>query len=73
MRTLESIAKEYEIKHQFEVLQHGGTDAGAIQLARAGAHVGAVSIPTRYIHSPQEMCDEEDVGSLRSDWIVCSK
>lgn len=61
VRTLESIAKEYEIKHQFEVLQHGGTDAGAIQLARAGAHVGAVSIPTRYIHSPQEMCDEEDV------------
>ena len=61
VRALESKAKEYDVKYQFEVLQHGGTDAGSIQLSRSGAHAGAVSIPTRYIHSPQEMCDEEDV------------
>lgn len=58
---LEETAKQHEIMYQFEVLEHGGTDAGAIQLARAGAYAGAVSIPTRYIHSPQEMADENDI------------
>jgi putative aminopeptidase FrvX len=63
VRKLEQLAREYDIKHQFEILQRGGTDAGSIQLSKAGAHSGAVSIPTRYVHSPQEMCDLEDVKS----------
>jgi len=61
VRKLEQLAKEFDIKYQFEVLQRGGTDAGSIQLSRSGAYSGAVSIPTRYIHSPQEMCDLDDV------------
>jgi putative aminopeptidase FrvX len=61
VRILEQMAKDFDIKHQFEILQRGGTDAGSIQLSRTGAHTGAVSIPTRYVHSPQEMCDLEDV------------
>jgi putative aminopeptidase FrvX len=37
------------------------TDADAIHLSRAGVPTGLVSIPTRYVHSPVELCDLEDV------------
>jgi tetrahedral aminopeptidase len=38
-----------------------GTDAGAMQLARAGVAAGLVSIPNRYMHSAVEMCSLEDI------------
>jgi tetrahedral aminopeptidase len=44
-----------------EILKRGSTDARAIQLARAGVPVGALSIPCRYVHSPSEMVDLQDV------------
>ena len=50
-----------QIPFQLEVLERGTTDARAIQLARAGVPVGCLSIPCRYIHSPSEMVDMEDV------------
>jgi endoglucanase len=56
-----STAKKYNIPYQLEVLEYGGTDAGAIHLTREGIPSGAVSIPTRYIHSPGEMVDLKDV------------
>jgi len=37
------------------------TDADAIHLARAGIPTGLVSIPLRYLHTPVELCDLEDV------------
>ena len=37
------------------------TDADAIQIARAGIPAGLVSLPLRYMHSPVEMVDLEDV------------
>jgi endoglucanase len=49
------------IPYQMEVLQQGTTDATAIQLTRAGVPVGTISIPCRYIHTPSEMVDAEDV------------
>jgi tetrahedral aminopeptidase len=39
----------------------GGTDAKAIQSVRAGVPSGCISIPVRYVHSPSEMVDEQDV------------
>ena len=39
----------------------GGTDTAALQKARAGVQVGAVSIPTRYVHTPSELCAVSDV------------
>ncbi len=54
------IAEENKIKYQREILLGGGTDTSSIQLAGAGARVGALSIPTRYIHSPSEVCDLSD-------------
>ncbi len=38
-----------------------GTDADAIQLSRSGVPAGLVSIPLRYMHSPVEMVDLDDV------------
>lgn len=49
------------LPYQYEVLVTGGTDARAIQLTRAGVPVGCISIPCRYIHTPSEMVDYNDV------------
>lgn len=38
-----------------------GTDANAIQLARAGVAAGLVSIPNRYMHSAVEMVSLQDL------------
>jgi endoglucanase len=54
-------AEKAKIPYQLEVLEGGTTDARAIQVARAGVPVGCLSIPTRYIHSPSEMVDFNDV------------
>jgi tetrahedral aminopeptidase len=54
------------IPYQLEVLEGGTTDAKAIQTSRAGVPAGCVSVPTRYIHTPSEMVDPEDVrGAAR--------
>lgn len=55
------VAEKSKIPYQREVLLFGGTDAHAIQMARAGVPAGCLSIPTRYIHSPSEMVDYTDV------------
>lgn len=54
-------AQKENIPYQLEVLEQGGTDAQAIQLSRAGVPAGTISIPCRYVHSPSEMVDFEDV------------
>jgi putative aminopeptidase FrvX len=58
---LVKLAEDNDIPYQMEVLERGGTDSGAIQLTRAGVPAGVISIPSRYIHSPSEMVDLEDV------------
>ena len=55
-----SVAKENNIPHQCEILTYGGTDTSAIQMTGSGAMVGALSIPSRYIHSGVETCDLAD-------------
>ncbi len=56
-----STAQKAKIPYQLEVLLHGGTDARSIQLSRGGVPAGCISIPCRYIHSPSEMVDLQDV------------
>ena len=58
---LQRLAKEKKISYQKEILLYGGTDTSAMQLAGAGSKAGAISIPTRYIHSSVEVCDLNDV------------
>ena len=60
--SLVKTAKENRIPHQIRAEGRGtGTDANAIQLSRSGVATGLVSIPNRYMHSPCEMVDLEDV------------
>jgi len=54
-------AEQHGLPYQLEVLEGGSTDARAMQLTRAGVPAGCLSIPTRYIHSPSEMVDYNDV------------
>ncbi len=58
---MEKTAEKAKIPYQREVLGGGTTDARSIQMARAGVPVGCISIPCRYVHSPSEMVDENDV------------
>ena len=58
-----AIAKEYKIPYQREILTSGGTDTSSMQMTAGGARAGAISIPTRYIHSGVETCDMGDVDS----------
>lgn len=55
-------AKKAKIPYQFEAdPRPTGTDARAIQTGRGGVATGLVSIPLRYMHTPSEMVDLEDV------------
>jgi endoglucanase len=54
-------AEQQGLPYQLEILEGGSTDARAMQLTRAGVPAGCLSIPTRYIHSPSEMVDYNDV------------
>jgi endoglucanase len=58
---LRSLADRHNIPWQHEILPRGGTDAGAMQRVHAGVAVGAISTPTRYIHSSVEMVHQDDV------------
>ena len=43
-----------------------GTDADAIHIARAGVPTGVVSVPLRYMHTPVEMVQLDDVQQRRA-------
>lgn len=58
---LVKLAQDGDINYQLEVLEAGGTDAGAIHLTKAGVPSGAISIPCRYVHTVSEMVDVRDV------------
>ena len=54
-------AEKRHMPYQREVLDGGSTDARAIQMTRSGVPAGCLSIPCRYVHTPSEMVDYEDV------------
>ncbi len=58
------LAKNNKIPYQLENLTDGGTDAGAIHITKDGIKTGGISIPTRYIHSPSEMADINDIQAV---------
>ncbi|MCL2201489.1 MAG: M42 family metallopeptidase [Oscillospiraceae bacterium] len=58
---LESCAKKSKIKHQYEILEMGGTDSGAIHISRGGVPSGVISIASRHIHTANEMCALSDI------------
>jgi endoglucanase len=58
---MEKSARKIKVPYQREILIRGSTDARAIQLTREGVPAGCLSVPVRYVHSPSEMVDYNDV------------
>jgi putative aminopeptidase FrvX len=58
---LRTIAQREGISHQMEILPLGGTDAGGVQRLHGGIPSITLSIPTRYVHTPNEMVNASDV------------
>jgi endoglucanase len=59
---LAEVAEREDIPYTIEASGRAThTDADAIQISRAGIPAGLVSIPLRYMHSPVEMVDLDDV------------
>ncbi len=57
-------AEEEGISYTLEAdSRYTSTDADAIQFTRAGVATGLVSVPNRYMHSPNEMVALEDLES----------
>jgi len=54
-------AERLGLPYQIEVLERGTTDGYAMQVSRAGVPTGVISIATRYVHTPSEMIDYNDV------------
>ncbi len=55
-------AKKLKIPYQIEAdPRPTGTDARAIQMGRGGVATGLISVPLRYMHTPSELVDLEDV------------
>jgi endoglucanase len=55
-------AKKLKIPYQIEAdPRPTGTDARAVQIGRGGVATGLVSIPLRYMHTPSEVVDLQDV------------
>jgi endoglucanase len=63
LRHFRDVAERNNIPYQLELLPRGGTDAGAMQLVRGGAAAITLSIPTRYIHTVNEMAVVADIDA----------
>jgi endoglucanase len=62
---LGEVAEAESVPHAFEIYPNTtSTDADEIHLVRAGVPTALVSIPIRYVHSPSELCDLDDVEAI---------
>lgn len=59
------VAKDKYIKNQTKTVVAGGNDAAAIHKSGAGVKTVAISVPTRYIHSPSSVAKLEDIESVK--------
>lgn len=62
-RRFQSVAEEEEIDYQLEVLPAGGTDTAGFQRFGGATPVGALSIPTRYLHTVTETAHIDDIDA----------
>jgi endoglucanase len=60
-RRMAALADDRDIDHQMEVLPSGATDTSGFQNTRRARPVGAISVPTRYLHTVTESAHHADV------------
>lgn len=63
-RRLRDVAEAEHIDYQFEVLPAGGTDTGGLQRTSGATPAGAISVPTRYLHTPTESVHVDDIVAV---------
>lgn len=69
-----SACDEAGIKNQTKTLIAGGNDSGAVHKAVGGIRTAALSVPTRYLHSPACVMKKEDIEStLAAARLVLTK
>ncbi len=66
VRHFRDVAEAKGIKYQLEILPRGGTDAGGIQRSRGGVPSFTLSVPTRYVHTVNEMAHTDDIEAAIS-------
>ncbi|MBR2327516.1 MAG: M20/M25/M40 family metallo-hydrolase [Clostridia bacterium] len=59
-----SVAKKAKRRYQLDVADRGCTDAAALQFVKGGVKATVVSVATRYIHTPNEQADLNDVSDV---------
>lgn len=64
VRLLVETANQHAIPYQYKQPGVGGTDAGAIHLAKAGVPSVAIAVPCRYIHAPVSILSLNDYDNL---------
>ncbi len=57
-------ADDIGVKNQTKSVIAGGNDSGAIHKAAGGIRTAAVSVPTRYLHSPACVMKKDDVDAV---------
>ncbi len=63
--TLKRLAQEQNIPYQLEIMNgRTGTNADVISVTESGIKCGLLSIPLKYMHSPVEVIDINDVESV---------
>lgn len=71
VRFMEKIAKTKKIKYQKEIIHGVYTDTFAMQQAGNGCIAGAISIPSRYVHTVVEMCSKKDIDATTALLTKC--
>ncbi len=61
VRHFRDVAEANSIPYQLELLKSGGTDAGAIHTSRGGVPSFTMSLPSRYLHTVNEMAAWSDI------------
>ncbi|MFC5970280.1 M42 family metallopeptidase [Halomarina salina] len=62
-RRMRAVADEADVPYQLEVLPAGGTDTAGFQNSFGAKPVGAISIPTRYLHTVTESAHVDDIAA----------
>ena len=62
-RRLRAVAEARDIPYQLEILPRGGTDTAGFQTTAGATPVGAISVPTRYLHTVTESAHVDDVAA----------
>jgi endoglucanase len=64
-RRLRAVAEDAGVDYQLEVLPSGGTDTAKLQRVGGAKPAGAISVPTRYLHTVTESAHVEDIAATR--------